>query len=185
MSRIAEIWQRIESVLELYDPKRLEGLREGATQTNIQALEREIAMELPKEFKESLSIHDGQESRSSSILGGAWELLSTSGALTQIRMYRELTQDKKLSSMFLGPSDGLKDTAKIKNIYWNSCSVPIGDNSGNHFLLDLDPEPKGTYGQVIQFTRAVGPERVVAQSFADWLEKYAKRYERRFLSKQN
>lgn len=185
MSRIAEIWRRIESVLELYDPKRLEGLRDGVTQTDIQALEQEMGMALPKEFIESLTIYDGQQSRSSGILGSAWQLLSTSGVLTQIRMYRELTQDKKLSSMFLGPSDGLKDTAKIKNIYWNICSVPIGDNSGNHFLLDLDPEPKGTYGQVIQFTRAVGPERVVAKSFADWLEKYAKRYERRFLPEQN
>ncbi len=185
MSQIEEVWQRIEDVLKVHDAKRLEGLRGGASDEEIKALEQEIGAPLPEDFKESIRIHDGQIGTDAGILGGAWELVLSMGMIQVIKMYRGFTQDKKLADHFNGPGGYIKtkDSDKIRDIQWDVKWLPIGDNSGNLFLLDFNPGVKGTYGQVIEFDRVLGPVRVVAKSFTAWLENYAKRYEKRFLSK--
>jgi hypothetical protein len=40
-------------------------------------------------------------------------------------------------------------------------------------MIDLDPPPEGTRGQVILYDHEVGPMRVVAPSFSAWLARIA------------
>jgi cell wall assembly regulator SMI1 len=59
----------------------------------------------------------------------------------------------------------------IKKIYFNPNWVPIiFDNLGNYIGLDLDPDAKGTVGQVINFGRDEEDMFVIAETFEKFLD---------------
>ena len=61
----------------------------------------------------------------------------------------------------------------IKPIFWNVKRLFITDNSGDHLTLDLDPPPRGQYGQVFNHSHEVGPEKVLAPSWSAFLTELA------------
>jgi cell wall assembly regulator SMI1 len=63
----------------------------------------------------------------------------------------------------------------VKNSWWNPLWVPFThDGSGNHICIDLDPDTKGTWGQVIQMWHDSGYRQLYANSFTAWLDDYIK-----------
>src|ERR1700677_3273303 len=61
----------------------------------------------------------------------------------------------------------------IKPVFWNKRRIYITDNSGDHLTLDLDPPENGRYGQVLHHSHEVGPTKVVAASWSDFLNQLA------------
>ncbi|KAH3674522.1 hypothetical protein WICPIJ_009560 [Wickerhamomyces pijperi] len=51
---------------------------------------------------------------------------------------------------------------------WNWIPL-VTDNSGNHIAIDLNPDVKGTYGQVILFGRDYDTKFVIAKNWGDFL----------------
>ncbi len=52
--------------------------------------------------------------------------------------------------------------------------MPVTDSDGDGYVVDLDPAPGGTKGQVFYFTHdGARPRRVIADSFGEWLRLFA------------
>lgn len=69
-----ERWGQLEEWLAENAPAVLETLRDPATESEIDDVEREIGMELPPSVRESYRVHDG-EARGAFGLFGCWRLL--------------------------------------------------------------------------------------------------------------
>jgi cell wall assembly regulator SMI1 len=62
------------------------------------------------------------------------------------------------------------DPAIRKDTHWRTGWVPIMDADGDKLVLDLDPAPGGTSGQVFAWSNAGStPLRLLASSFREWL----------------
>jgi cell wall assembly regulator SMI1 len=167
---VKESWKRIETWYAEHGPGRPSDLAKGATSASIKAFEKEIGATLPNDFKESVRIHDGS---------GWWvpprhgELLSLELMLKQWRMYSEW---KAKGDYAVEGGESWKPTdlkGPVKRVFWNQTRIHVSDNSGDHLTLDLDPPPKGKYGQVIHHSHEVGPTRVVAPSWTEFLSDLA------------
>ena len=108
--------------------------------------ERSIGTQLPKDFRESLLLHDGSNEDGWILWHG--ELLTLDKMLKQWEMYRDWQTRGEYA---IPGSDDWTTHAidgPIKPIFWNVKRLFITDNSGDHLTLDLDPPQKGHYGQV-------------------------------------
>lgn len=140
-------------------------VKRGASLRAIARLEKLLGTQLPDDIRESLKIHDG----------GYWWVLPNFGELLPVgeierqwSMYRDWQQEGTYGN------DSSNWEAEdihgpIKPIFWNVKRIPITDNSGDHLMLDLDPPGDGTYGQIIDHSHEVGPKRVVAASWSEFL----------------
>lgn len=62
----------------------------------------------------------------------------------------------------------------IKPIWWNPLRIRVTDNrSGGGLTIDLDPAKGGTRGQVIHFDSVMGPTRVYATGWGEFLKQIA------------
>ena len=63
--------------------------------------------------------------------------------------------------------------AGVKSDWWNPGWLPLTyDGSGNHWCLDLDPAPGGTYGQIIRMWHDDAERPLAAGSFREWMTRY-------------
>jgi cell wall assembly regulator SMI1 len=62
----------------------------------------------------------------------------------------------------------------VKATWWNPFRLPLTDNGGGDpVTLDLDPAEDGDNGQILRFNHEVGPIKVIAGNFGEWLERVA------------
>lgn len=167
-SSVAESWTRIKAWFQEHAPGYSFPLNAGASESAIDAFEKEIQAELPDSFKDSVRIHDGGDCW---ILPSHGDLLSLDRILQQWKMYSSWvtengygTGDDWIPGKLEGP---------IKPVFWNQKRIYITDNSGDHLTLDLDPPADGVYGQIIDHSHEVGPQRVVARSWGEFLNQLA------------
>jgi cell wall assembly regulator SMI1 len=155
-----DTWDRIEHWLVANAPKAYQALNPPASSAAIGGLERTLGTELPKDFKESASIHDGQVV-DIGIFG--WELLQCARILEKWKLFRYLLEDE--SQVNVGVAVG-----PVRPVWVDALWIPfVEDGAGNMLCLDLHPEDSGQRGQIIDFWHD-GPTRtVVAPTFADWL----------------
>ncbi|HYV39030.1 MAG TPA: SMI1/KNR4 family protein [Gemmataceae bacterium] len=162
---VAESWQRIESWFAENAFPLNNALGSGASAKEIQQFQKAIGAKLPKDFTESVRIHDG---------GGWWvpwqygELLSLNQILEQWKMYCDWQASGEYAT---GGEDWKADDIKgpIKPVFWNKKRIYVTDNSGDHLTLDLDPPPEGIYGQVLDHSHEVGPMEVLASGWGVFL----------------
>ena len=169
MSNITASWRQIERVLTRYAPDTLGALRGPATQNQIAALERKLGQHLPADFSGSLRIHNGMRDSYLGVnrLFNNEALLSTRDIATQWQMMKGLLE----GGHFEAGGDLLTKTRKLKNDqWWRSCWIPMTDNEGDGFIVDLEPGARGKRGQVFYFYHdGARPRKVVAASYGEWL----------------
>ncbi len=166
---IAKSWKRI---IAWHDSNTVPGkfkLHEGASPSEIDTFEKAIGESLPKDFRESLLLHNG---------GDCWilwygELLTLNSILDQWNMYREMQSRGEYA--VLGDDGWSADSidGPIKPVFWNPKRICVTDNSGDHLILDLDPPDDGQRGQIIDHSHEVGPQTILASSWGDFLQKLA------------
>jgi cell wall assembly regulator SMI1 len=94
------------------------------------------------------------------------------GVVYEWSVWREVLLAGDLPELLDPPQD------PIKPFPWNLKWIPLTEvGGGGHYCVDLDPAPGGRVGQIIYFYTAIGPIRIVATGFAEWLEQYAARLE--------
>ena len=185
---VRQAWARIEASLGRVLPASLAQLREPADPAAIDAVEADLAVALPEDFRASLLIHNGTRWRSSHLgqpspvpLEG---LRDTDGIVETTRMWRDgyapepLWDDPRVwayqvddGSLFLnGP---------VRPIAGSAGAVVVGDMNGDVlWLLDLDPPPGGTPGQVVRVDVECAQWDVLAPSWTQLLLRYAEDLER-------
>ncbi len=160
------IWNRIETWLEKNLPKMREGLMPGASQEQIQELEKLVDVTLPEDFRESLRIHDGQNGLASPLLD-EWQLFQIKYMMSDWQCMKELFDQGKLE----GP---VQTEGTVKAQWWNPRWLEVATNgAGDLICLDFDPASGGEVGQVIIFWHVHGERKVLAPSFQAWLADFA------------
>src|SRR5262249_32844701 len=138
-----------------------------ATDAQIARLAELVPDTLPVDFVQSLRVHDG--------LRDSWlgpnrlfdynALLPVSAIITE---YEGLC-DLQWECGFDGNPCGGVPRAR-NDAHWRSAWVPITDADGDKLVLDLDPAPGGSVGQVFAWSNdGSSPQRVLAPSFGEWL----------------
>lgn len=168
---LANTWNRIVEWHEAHTRPGNFRLNDGATPSAISAFEQAINAMLPDDFRESLLLHDGGDEHCWILWHG--ELLTLEGILKQWKWYQDLQSCGKYAVP--GSEDWIPHVIEgpIKPIFWNTKRIYVTDNSGDHLTLDLDPPKEGNYGQVIDHSHEVGPEKVLAPSWSAFLGQLA------------
>jgi cell wall assembly regulator SMI1 len=170
-----ETWKTIENKLKEIAPLVYEDLNGGATQEQIEELERVIGAKLPGDFVEFYKVHNGQtpiKFDPNISLFDHTKLMSIDEIIEVWEMWKELVDagefiDHKNKPKESNPGIG------IKNDWWNTLWVPFfNDGDSNHYCIDLDPAKDGNYGQVIQTWHDDKDRKFIARSFKDWFVQF-------------
>ncbi len=164
---ITDLTGRLARWLDKYLPRSLGSLRSGASDDEFKGLEELIGAELPEEFKDFYSLHDGQEEDES--LGIFFGIRP----LPLFEIAREYENWLEVSEI-MNDSDGRIQIFPPNHIRRDSARkwVPFThDYSGNHIGLDLEPSLKGNVGQVINFGTSEHPIFLLGKSFGEFLQR--------------
>jgi cell wall assembly regulator SMI1 len=161
----AETWDAIESWLIAKAEGVHELLRPGASLAAIENAQSVMQVRSGEELAYSYSRHDGHTYG----LFPMGEWLS----LTEMLSRWQLLSNLRADGMF-DYSEAQGDIG-VRSDWWNSKWVPFTDyGSGDYSCVDFDPDDGGTVGQIITFDHEDAPRMLVASSFAEFLESFAK-----------
>lgn len=175
---VSQAWKRIEQWLSQNTPQLLKNLQAGATENAIEQAEEQLEVYLPEDVKASYRIHNGQIHGSVGFVDGCC-FLSLDEMLNQWSCQMELDEDIEGE--------------------WHPLWVPIAyDYRGNYYCLDLDPNLDTAVGRIIcvfyervpqveslypdteieqiriiSHETVINAEKVVADSFQDFLTQFA------------
>lgn len=163
-------WVKIESWLEENAPEINKSLNDGIGKTELAQLEYVLKSELPDDFVDFYSIHDGQEPDADWLLDGE-EFMSARRILEEYKIWKNLLTNgdfKEDGVVYKStPDKGIKDD------WWNPKWIPFTYNgSGDHLCIDLDPAEGGTYGQIIRMWHDDPERSLEANSLKEWIERF-------------
>lgn len=172
-----KLWKRLERWLSAHAPSILKTLRKGATPNQIAEAEKVLQEELPKEYIEFYSIHDGQKhpadvvSSSGGLFYGAL-FLPLKTMLSQWSVLKELRDEGRLQ----GTS---KPDGSIKTDWWHPGWIPlVTDPFGHHpACLDLAPTKEADRGQIISWWNDDPERELLDNSLRDWFGNYIEELE--------
>lgn len=173
MRRVVTSWELIRSILKEHAPESYKALRPPATTTAIHKLEQLIGKKLPNSLVSFLLIHDGMSTSGGVTFFDYITLLSAARMAEWWRIEMENPWDD--------PGPRFDHGRKMKgDLRWRSRWLPIADDAGGNLLgIDLDPGPAGHSGQVFSWrNNGAPPPRVLARSFAAWLDTIAEEMSR-------
>jgi uncharacterized protein YjbI with pentapeptide repeats/cell wall assembly regulator SMI1 len=162
---VAEAWKRIDDTVRFLDPEESRSLPAGASPEDLERVEKEIGVSLPEAFRQAYLLHNG--SNQISVCPNAFFLPvvateTSRGILEAWLAMCEIGEEFK--------DERSKPNGPIRTVHWHPKWVPFADNEGGDYVcLDFAPENGGKVGQVIDWSHEIGPERVLAGSFAEWL----------------
>ncbi len=180
---IEKAWESIRLALERRAPDVLANLREPASAQAISAFEAELGFALPEDLRASLRIHDGE-------IEDDWSRYTFADfpyyGIEAMRAARAIAAEVADSLDLLEEEDDLvawqdlvsggvgRVEGPVKARNYNPLWVCIGSFNGDVFrYVDLDPASGGRVGQVIEVEPEAVSWKVVAPSFAKFLEVFA------------
>lgn len=147
-------------------------LNAGAAESGFSELENVLGYELPEDFKALYRAADGEADGQYLLLENRW--LPIADIIAEYRIWKQLHEE----GVFIlnGKDMGCEpEDAGIKPDYWwNPKWIPLtADGAGNGMMIDLDPAPNGTAGQVIQMWHDDAAREKIAGSLRELFEQYA------------
>ncbi len=161
---------RIESWFATHLPEFLDDLAPGCSEASLAETEALIGAVLPEDFKNLYRRHDGQ------MLRHCWGIFYGIQFISLSQVRQEWSGWKEVihSGFNDRPSYESAPPGAIRNVYaspgWIAFAI---DSGGNSIGIDLDPGPRGTRGQVINFGRDEFEKFVLARSTSEFLEWFA------------
>jgi cell wall assembly regulator SMI1 len=185
--RVAEAWTRVEAGLGRVLPDSLRYLSAPAPDPAIDALEAALAVPLPQDFRASLRIHNGtvlgrMPSRDPSPVPLEC-LYDTDLIIERTRMWRdgyhpEPNWDDPRVWAYMVDQEMVWLNGPLRPIIGSPGTVVVGDMNGDvQWLLDFDPAPGGTPGQVVRVDVECASWDVLAPSWTQLLVRYAEELE--------
>ncbi len=182
--RVAEAWARIEAGLSRVLPASLRQFNAQATVQAIDAVEADLAIPLPQDFRASLRIHNGTGPGATLLPPEPSPvpltcLCDTNEIIEMTRMWRdnyhpEPDWDDPQVWAYLVDTKMLWLNGPVRPIIGSPGAVVVGDMNGDvQWLLDFDPAPGGTPGQVVRVDVECASWDVLAPSWTQLLVRYA------------
>jgi len=143
----------------------------GASDEEIESLQRDVTMALPFGVKETYLLFNGSDNH--------WVLgLGYLASLDQVRQIRQMYLDNRQKGQLTSDSHA-RPPNTIRKMWWNPMWIPILDTAGGSvYCVDLDPTEFGIVGQFIRFSIEEGPIEVLANSFEDYVCRFAEELEK-------
>jgi cell wall assembly regulator SMI1 len=168
-----EIWERIDAWLKVNAPKVFDTLQPGASDSQIQAVENALSIQLPADVKASYRIHNGQQPiYDYGLIPEAQEFLSL----------ERIQQEWQGWKRFLDEAGSLEDESEpdpgIRADWWNMKWIPFTyEGTSDCYCFDLYPAEGGNIGQIITMIHDEACRELLAPNFQSWLEEYAAKLE--------
>jgi cell wall assembly regulator SMI1 len=159
---VRERWTTIAAWLEKEHPHALGHFHPPATEEEIAAVEKQLGITFPPDYRTFLAIHDGQDEFAPMVGLGA---LLRVGAIPDARgniFGEETAIDPALAG------EGVRAVEYSRK--W--IPITVSARGRDNLCLDLDPAPGGRVGQIIEYIADANERPLVAKSFADLLSKY-------------
>jgi len=174
-------WQQLENWFAENLPTMVADLNIGCETGDLEELEKEFGVQLPRSFSDFYTIHNGQKAVNYIGMFYGASLLPTSKILEQWRMWASIIDDYGPEQMGIDfdqyQASLMPD--KVKPMYANKKWMPFAVIWDSNYLgLDFDPGPAGKVGQVINFGREEEQKAVLADSFKKFIEGYISELER-------
>ena len=163
--------ERLEKWLEINLQEVHADLAPGCTEAAIAEFECEVGRSFPASLKDLYRAHDGQAGTANTGPFYGLSFLSMAQAKGHWIDWKKIA-DETSPEVMEGASMFSKSASAgtVKEIYANAYWIPFAyDHGGNYLGVDLDPGPRGTIGQVINFGRDEDEKFVVASSVAAFL----------------
>ncbi|MER7457379.1 SMI1/KNR4 family protein [Micromonospora sp. NPDC126480] len=181
--RVAVAWARVEAGLSRVLPASLGQLAAPAVEPAIDEVEAALAVALPGDLRASLRIHNGTtwaSPGSGQPSPVPLERLYDTGQIVEAtRMWRDnyapdpVFDDPHVWA-YLVDQEHLCLNGPVRPIVGSSGALVLGDLNGDvHWLLDFDPAPGGTPGQVVRVDVECSTWDVLAPSWTQLLIRYA------------
>lgn len=174
-------WGRIYRWIEERYPELFDQIMDGATLNDIEEFEYDIDCTIPADVRESYALHDGQErgGKPTGLIFGI-ELMCLESVLEEWSIWRnaaikynELVRIKSAARRGWGEQKSVPKDA-VQAVYSHPAWIPLAkDGGGNNISIDLNPGPKGRWGQVILFGRDFDTKYVIAPSWGAFLDMFA------------
>lgn len=171
MTGVVKSWRGIEEVLWENAHSAFRALRKPVTDAQLARLAKLVPARLPRDFVQSLMVHDGlRNSHLGPIrLFDYFALLPVSAIISEYTLLCDLQDECGFGGNRSGCDPGIRN-----DIHWRPGWVPFMDADGDKLVLDLDPAPGGTAGQVFEWSNSGSfPQRILALSFGGWLARLA------------
>ena len=179
-----QVWREILKQIKLASENIYASVNPPADALEIQRLEKAVGVELPQDFRDYLSVLNGQKNTEEQTRDRNTELpllgfnpfLSITGILESWSMMNELFAKET------EPLEWVTED-KIKPYIWRKHWIPFTEYEGSWYLiLDCDPGKNGTYGQVFCWCSGMDYSGVTANSFTEFSKEVlarltGKRYE--------
>lgn len=164
---IQKIWAEIELKLNEIAKPVYDDLNKSASQEDFKLLQSIIKKDLPTDFIQLYRIHNGQMLETGGGLINGEQLLPIDIIIEELNIWHELLKANTFAEM------EAKADEQIVNVWWSEYWIPItSDGSGNHYCIDLNPNFKGTFGQIIRVWHDAPERKIVAKSITEWFEKF-------------
>lgn len=166
MASVAASWRTIEEELWENAHSLYRAIRKPASEAQISRLAKRVPVKLPRDFLQSLRIHDGLRD---SYLGrnrlfDNHALLPLSAIIALCVGICDLPTECGFSGTLAGCDPRIRNDA-----HWRPGWVPIMDADGDKIVLDLDPALGVSIGQVFEWSNTgSAPLRVLSSSYGDW-----------------
>ena len=178
MSDIQKAWQRLEQWAANNAPAMLEDLAPGATDAEISELETALGLTLPDDYRESLSIHNGEtDGWPNKVFADRGAYLSTQRSAAErsgrLQVAADLDTDDLDDPESLIRDGVISVDGPVRPVMFDSTWLPVMECNGDVFwALDFSPAEGGTVGQLIEVDWESCLWRVTAASFSDFLVGY-------------
>ena len=140
---------------------------EGASVQALIQLEQDLNMILPEDFKLWYLAHNGDAPEQQFYLLAGHDWLSVDEMREQWQaLCAVYSADDLADEGFTDNDDG------VRPVIWSRRWLPFAEDNGYYLLLDLDPAPTGTYGQILQLSGDGDPVSIQAASIRQWLDDY-------------
>ena len=175
---IAALWQRLESWAGEDAPEMLKELKPGAYDVDIDALEKAFGHPLPKSYRDSLKVHDGEsDGWPNRVFADMGAYHSAEAALNDYNMYLSIgTHGTEFDESELAEhieNDIITVEGPVRPRTFSRDWLPIMNCNGDVFwALDYAPADGGQKGQVIQVDLECCYWAVVAPDFETFLRQY-------------
>lgn len=158
---MSSLVQSFFNILNQYLPNADSAFGRNTNITMLKELNAKVKNNLPQDFIDFYKAVNGEQRPIGSILG--FYLMSIEKMAIE---YAHLCNN-------LRPLDIVSHPKKmIKEGGYNPMWIPIAeDGGGSFFVLDLEPDSKGTLGQIITIDRECNDSYVVARSFTELITK--------------
>jgi cell wall assembly regulator SMI1 len=160
-----ELWDRIEAWFRGNVPPDYYSFADGATELQIREAEAKLKIRLPTNLRNSYLVHNGSDWKG---IFGYHYLASLDELVHQSTMMRDVVA--------AGYCEGYNSTPSgpIKPMCWNTLWLPFAiTGAGDCICVDMDPAVGGNLGQVIETNHEIGPVKVLAIGFREWLSEFA------------